>query len=133
MVSIIPCYISQVLNNLGCVLFELNKLSPAQKYFEDTLQIQRRMLRTDPQAEKTLVSIATTLSNISSIQVRLDMFEEASISLEEALLIQQSVLGDEHNAVLKTIDYIDRIESYRSSGITKGNHIFSASNCYTKN
>lgn len=104
-----------MLNNIGCTLYELNQLTQAKEYFEDTLRIQRIMLRTNPQAEKVLISIATTLSNIASIQLQWKMYEEASVALEESLLIQQSVLGDDHMVVLNTIENIEQIEQYRSS------------------
>jgi len=113
--------VGKILNNVGCALYELNEMEGARLAFEEALQIQRETLRnsspvagdemeTRSNSNSALLSIAATLCNLGSIQVRYSNFDEASVALEEALLIQQSVLGDEHPTVLNTIDSIDHID-----------------------
>lgn len=118
--------IAKILNNMGCSLFELNELRGAMLAFEETLDIQRDMMKTKPEsivdesgpasAEQLLLSVAATLCNIGSIKLRLGYEEEAIVALEEALLIQQSVLGDEHRAVLNTVETIEFIEEKKVDG-----------------
>ena len=67
-------------------------------------------------AEQLLLSTAATLCNIGSIRLRLGDADGAIVALEEALLVQQSVLGDDHQIVLATADSIGFIESKRGNG-----------------
>lgn len=99
--------------------------------FEETLDIQRSMMKlpdaafgdegsggaSSSAAEQLLLSTAATLCNIGSIRLRLDDADGALVALEEALLVQQSVLGDDHQIVLATSDSIDFIESKRSGSL----------------
>uniref|UniRef100_A0A7S2UEF4 Kinesin light chain n=1 Tax=Attheya septentrionalis TaxID=420275 RepID=A0A7S2UEF4_9STRA len=64
---------------------------------------------------QVLLSIASTLCNIGSIKLRWGEFEEAILALEEALLLQQSVLGDEDPTVLNTVESIDFVDRARIS------------------
>lgn len=120
--------VGKILNNIGCALYELRELDGARLAFEEALEIQRESLRRCPntpcgnEAESramshyVLLSIASTLCNLGSIKVRWGHFEEASVDLEEALLIQQSVLGDDHRLVLATIKSIDFVEDSMENG-----------------
>jgi tetratricopeptide (TPR) repeat protein len=71
-------------------------LQGAKHAFEEALEIQRETLRTSPSADEeemgastnqALLSIASTLCNLGSIELRWGNFEEASVALEEALLV----------------------------------------------
>ena len=119
--------VGKILNNIGCALYELAKLGDAKIAFEAALEIQRESLRNSPtmgsneeemraMSHAVLLSVASTLCNIGSIQLRWGYFEEASIALEEALLIQQSVLGDDHHLVLTTIKSIDFVDNAMENG-----------------
>jgi Tfp pilus assembly protein PilF len=89
--------VGKILNNVGCALYELNEMEGARLAFEEALQIQRETLRTSPGAgddmetrtssNSALLSIAATLCNLGAIQVRYSNFEDASVALEEALLV----------------------------------------------
>jgi len=114
---------SKILNNIGCALYSIEDLSAAKRAFDEALGIQRDGLRSLPsiegsgndsngmQSNTLLLSMASTLCNIGSIRLRWGDFEKAGIALEEALLIQQSVLGDEHPIVSSTIDSIQLVEA----------------------
>ncbi len=123
--------VARLLNNTGCALFELNEMRGAMLAFEETLDIQRSMMKspdgafgddgsgspsTSSAAEQLLLSTAATLCNIGSIRLRLGDADGAIVALEEALLVQQSVLGDDHQIVLATADSIGFIESKRGKG-----------------
>lgn len=123
--------VARLLNNTGCALFELNEMRGAMLAFEETLDIQRSMMKlpdaafgdegsggaSSSAAEQLLLSTAATLCNIGSIRLRLGDADGALVALEEALLVQQSVLGDDHQIVLATSDSIDFIESKRSGSL----------------
>jgi tetratricopeptide (TPR) repeat protein len=109
--------VAKLLNNIGCALYELNELEVAEVAFEEALDIQRSTLREVPVQDleeptnQILLSIASTLSNIGSIKLYWGQNGEASIDLEEALLIQQSVLGDDHPFAKRTEECLEWMES----------------------
>jgi hypothetical protein len=117
--------VGKILNNIGCALYELEELDGARLAFEEALDIQRENLRSCPaadeeehgaQSNQALLSIASTLCNLGSIKLRWGHYGDASVVLEEALLIQQSVLGDDHPAVLATIESIEHVDSEMGLG-----------------
>jgi len=111
--------VGKILNNIGCTLYEMNELEGARLAFEEALDIQRETLRgrsleiqgPNFNSNQILLSIGATLCNLGSIKVRCHQHDKATIALEEALLIQQSVLGDEHPTVLNTIESIKCVEA----------------------
>lgn len=124
--------IARLLNNIGCCLFELGKLQEASKAFEDVLKIQRMNMKHmgvavapsgldgDGDASgvsQSLLGVASTLCNLGSIQLKLKSHKEALVHLEEALLIQQSVLGDGHPTVINTKDSIDFLNEEEISNL----------------
>eukprot|EP00535_Pseudo-nitzschia_heimii_P007268 CAMPEP_0197177752 /NCGR_PEP_ID=MMETSP1423-20130617/3250_1 /TAXON_ID=476441 /ORGANISM="Pseudo-nitzschia heimii, Strain UNC1101" /LENGTH=870 /DNA_ID=CAMNT_0042627357 /DNA_START=226 /DNA_END=2838 /DNA_ORIENTATION=- len=112
---------AKILNNIGCALYSVEDLASAKRAFDEALDIQREGLRSLPstegsesngmQSNNLLLSMASTLCNIGSIRLRWGDFEKAEIALEEALLIQQSVLGDDHPIVSSTIESIELVET----------------------
>jgi hypothetical protein len=63
-----------------------------------------------------MLSIASTQSNIASIKLYSGQYEEACVDLEEALLIQQCVLGDDHPLAQRTQESLMWMEQTRQSG-----------------
>jgi tetratricopeptide (TPR) repeat protein len=128
--------ISRLLNNIGCCLFELGEMNKADVAFEEALKIQRINMKNTKKSitvniisnqnsgrnaaagsiQQNLFSIASTLCNIGSIQLRLKQYEEAAVCLEEALLIQQSVWGDGHATAANTKDSLDFVNKKRNCG-----------------
>jgi len=110
--------VAKILNNIGCSLFELDELEVAKVAFEEALEIQRNLLRNMKESEEglsesSLLSIASTQSNIASIKLYCGQYDEACIGLEEALLIQQCVLGDEHPLARRTLESLKWMERSR--------------------
>jgi tetratricopeptide (TPR) repeat protein len=113
---------AKILNNIGCALYELNELRVALIAFEEALDIQRDTLRQSPGdpsspfaapstvSDRALLSIASTLSNIGSIKLYWGQYMQAAVDLEEALLIQQSVLGDDHPVASRTRESLVWVE-----------------------
>jgi tetratricopeptide (TPR) repeat protein len=88
--------VGKLLNNIGCTLYELEELEGARLTFQEALEIQRDSLRkgtaeitvdSKTSSNQLLLSIAATLCNLGSIQVRRSMFAEATLAFEEALLV----------------------------------------------
>jgi len=113
--------VARLLNNIGCSLFELGQLKEANVIFEEALDVQQKLLRhSSPEKDigkdsshtvnQLLLSVAATQCNIGSIKLRWKLYKDAIIYLEEALLIQQSVLGDDHPTAVSTKDSIDLVE-----------------------
>lgn len=112
--------VAKILNNIGCSLFELDELEVAKVAFEEALDIQRNLLRHPPSAsapvsESSLLSIASTQSNIASIKLYCGQFDEAIVDLEEALLIQQCALGDDHPVARRTQESLLWMERSRKT------------------
>ena len=110
--------VAKILNNIGCSLFELDELEVAKVAFEEALEIQRNLLRNMKESEEglsesSLLSIASTQSNIASIKLYCGQYDEACVGLEEALLIQQCVLGDDHPLVRRTLESLKWLEKSR--------------------
>jgi tetratricopeptide (TPR) repeat protein len=88
---------SKLLNNIGCALYSLDELDDARTVFQEALGIQRDTLRLMPSSEEAqesyaqsnniLLSMASTLCNLGSINLKKGQFEEAGVALEEALLV----------------------------------------------
>jgi tetratricopeptide (TPR) repeat protein len=115
--------VAKILNNIGCALYELNELEVAKVAFEEALAVQRYNLRetqSDSPAfsDQSLLSIASTLSNLGSIKLYWGQHHEAAIDLEEVLLLQQSVLGDDHPVVQKTQESLTWVEKARDLDAT---------------
>eukprot|EP00557_Chaetoceros_sp_GSL56_P010513 CAMPEP_0176481616 /NCGR_PEP_ID=MMETSP0200_2-20121128/2920_1 /TAXON_ID=947934 /ORGANISM="Chaetoceros sp., Strain GSL56" /LENGTH=677 /DNA_ID=CAMNT_0017877843 /DNA_START=98 /DNA_END=2131 /DNA_ORIENTATION=+ len=125
--------IVRLLNNIGCCLFEVGKLNEATKAFEETLQIQRTNMKNATSNEQkinavstpvhfdalaashNILCIASTLCNLGSIKARQQEYDNAALYLEEALLLQQSVLGDDDVKVVHSRDCLNLIETRRNS------------------
>lgn len=112
--------VAKILNNIGCSLFELDELEVAKVAFEEALDIQRNLLRHPPSdsgpiSESSLLSIASTQSNIASIKLYCGQFDEAILDLEEALLIQQCALGDDHPLARRTHESLMWMERARNN------------------
>jgi len=115
--------IVRLLNNIGCALFEMNELDESQVTFENALAMQRELMKMkksqavkkeagddkdiDPKdSYHAPLSIALTLTNLGSIHLRLSEFDKSLVYFEEAVLIQESVLGENHKIVMNTKESI---------------------------
>lgn len=113
----LTCY---AVNNIGCCLYEVDEWEVSMVAFQEALDIQRETLKHLPPdsqdaTNQQLLSIASTLSNIGSIKLYWGLHDEAAVSLEEVLLIQQSVLGDDHPIARRTQESVLWVEKVRNS------------------
>mmetsp|Transcript_41858 Transcript_41858/g.50195 ORF Transcript_41858/g.50195 Transcript_41858/m.50195 type:complete len:565 (+) Transcript_41858:26-1720(+) len=93
--------IAIVNNNIACVHFQMgNSIAAFATFEEATRQTKKHMLAT--KGNMDLLHVATTLCNVGYAKLQCKDYENAITVLEEALLVQQSVLGDDHIVVMKT-------------------------------
>ena len=107
--------VAKILNNIGCALYDLNEVQVARVAFEEALAIQRDKRRVQPldsecASDHLLLSMASTLSNLGSLNIASSQFDDAAALLEEALLIQQSVYGADHRISRQTAESLKRIQ-----------------------
>lgn len=111
--------VSKILNNIGCALYEMDELEVAKVAFEEALEVQRQTLKDHGEHAKedhwnqNLLSVASTLSNIGSIKLYWGHYDDALVDLEEALLLQQSVLGDGNPVSQRTQESLEFIHAAR--------------------
>ncbi|KAL9182608.1 hypothetical protein ACHAXT_013260 [Thalassiosira profunda] len=115
--------IVRLLNNIGCAHFEQDQLGRARVAFEEALWMQRELMKKSKRkgagvesvnpkdAFHAPLSIALTLTNLGSIHLRLEDYETSLVHFEEAALIQESVLGDDHKVVASTQESIAFVKS----------------------
>mmetsp|Transcript_4337 Transcript_4337/g.9634 ORF Transcript_4337/g.9634 Transcript_4337/m.9634 type:complete len:620 (+) Transcript_4337:3-1862(+) len=120
----------RLLNNIGCSLFELDELESAKETFVATLQMQRELKLTDPlrynssfevdpkDAHQRLLGVALTLGNLGTIYLRLNELDLSLANYEEAVLLQESVLGEHHEVVTDTRRNIDAVKAEQANANT---------------
>eukprot|EP00549_Striatella_unipunctata_P019837 CAMPEP_0118676560 /NCGR_PEP_ID=MMETSP0800-20121206/2118_1 /TAXON_ID=210618 ORGANISM="Striatella unipunctata, Strain CCMP2910" /NCGR_SAMPLE_ID=MMETSP0800 /ASSEMBLY_ACC=CAM_ASM_000638 /LENGTH=351 /DNA_ID=CAMNT_0006572093 /DNA_START=137 /DNA_END=1192 /DNA_ORIENTATION=+ len=99
--------VAMALNNIGCCNFHLGNSLAGLVSFQQARDLQLAAMRSNAKADLDLIHVATTLGNLGYMMIRLKQYEDARAIFEEALLVQQSVLGDDHQACRDTISNID--------------------------
>jgi tetratricopeptide (TPR) repeat protein len=95
---------ARIYNNIGCVYVEFNEFKEARRAFEAALDVQRNALCTNPENGPLMFGTATTLCNLGYLYRYRDMHAKAAAVLQEAVELQESVLGPSHATVLSTLD-----------------------------
>ena len=93
--------VAMVLNNVACCNFQLGNHVAAVVTLNEARDIQKSFVGSPAKADLDLLHVATTLCNIGYMQIRLKQYDVARCIFEEALLIQQSVYGDNNNKAIK--------------------------------
>mmetsp|Transcript_4546 Transcript_4546/g.6649 ORF Transcript_4546/g.6649 Transcript_4546/m.6649 type:complete len:349 (-) Transcript_4546:297-1343(-) len=94
-----------ILNNIGCILFKQQKsFSIALATFEQALKAHKETLKSGFMPEVAVLNMSTTLFNIGYLLLTSKQYDDANAVFEETLLIQQSILGDNHELVRTTLD-----------------------------
>lgn len=109
--------VAAVLNNSGCVHFRRGEGNVAAlTCFQEAKDIQERAMETGTGArgELDLLHVATTLCNVGYMKFRMKNYEEAGAIFEDALLVQQSVLGDNHQTIKDTLSNIALANAFHS-------------------
>lgn len=112
--------VAAVLNNSGCVHFRGTREGgsvAALTCFQEAKDMQQRAMETGTGAargELDLLHVATTLCNVGYMKFRMKNYEEAGAIFEDALLVQQSVLGDNHQTIKDTLSNIALANAFHS-------------------
>lgn len=95
---------ARIYNNIGCVYVEFNEFKEARRAFEAALDVQRNALCHNADNGPLMFGTATTLCNLGYLYRYRDMHGKAVAVLEEAVELQERVLGPSHATVLSTLD-----------------------------
>lgn len=106
--------VAMVLNNMACCYFQMGNARQALLTLEEADEIQQRAVGSSVQAELDLLHVAIVICNCGYMKLALKQYEDARSLLEEALLIQQSVLDDHHRAVRDTLSNIEFANAFHS-------------------
>mmetsp|Transcript_8419 Transcript_8419/g.11067 ORF Transcript_8419/g.11067 Transcript_8419/m.11067 type:complete len:360 (-) Transcript_8419:205-1284(-) len=95
---------AMVLNNIACCNFQLRNFKSASLTLKEARVLQQNAMgKQQPQcADLDLLYKAIVMCNGGYLYLCLKMYEEARSLFEEALLIQQSVLDENHRAIRDT-------------------------------
>lgn len=104
---------AKIYNNIGCVHVEFNEMREARRAFESALDVQRNALCYEPESGPLLFGAATTLSNLGYLYTSRGLHSKTCLVLEEAVDMQQRVLGKSNPTVLSTMDSLG--DSYSRS------------------
>ena len=105
---------ARIYNNIGCVHVEFNELKEARRAFESALDVQRNALCYKPEDTKLLLGASTTLCNLAYLYTYRRAYTQASLVLEEALILQERVYDVTHPTVLSILDSL--ADSYGKGG-----------------
>mmetsp|Transcript_28113 Transcript_28113/g.43100 ORF Transcript_28113/g.43100 Transcript_28113/m.43100 type:complete len:433 (-) Transcript_28113:99-1397(-) len=106
--------VSPGINNIACCNFQMKNYKNAMIMFQEAFDLQHNAAK-GSSTELDLLHVAIALSNLGYMKLRIKEYEEASGLFEEALLVQQSVFGDDHNkAIQDTLSNIDFANAFHS-------------------
>jgi tetratricopeptide (TPR) repeat protein len=106
--------VAMVLNNMACCYFQMGNPREALLTLEQAEEIQQKAVGSSAQAELDLLHVAIVICNCGYLKLALKQYEQARSLLEEALLIQQSVLDDNHRAVRDTMSNLEFANAFHS-------------------
>ncbi|CAB9503361.1 Kinesin light chain [Seminavis robusta] len=107
-----PSKMAMVLNNIACCHFQMGQHTQALT----TLEEARNILKSSAAnaTDLDLLHVAITNCNYAYLLLQAKKYEEARVIFEEELLIQQSVLGDNHRAIRDTLSNIEFTNAFHS-------------------
>ena len=106
--------IAMMQNNIACCDFQMGNRQVALHTLETARAIQHEASCSSAQADRDLLDVATVIGNCGYLNIVLKHYDEAQSLLEEALLIQQSVLDDSHRAIRDTRSNIEFTNAFHS-------------------
>jgi len=107
--------VAMVLNNMACCYFQMGDYHKALQTLQEADDIQQKAVGSSAQADLDLLHVAIVICNCGYLKLALKQYEGAVSLLEEALLIQQSVLDDNnHRAVRDTLSNLEFANAFHS-------------------
>ena len=98
--------LAMCLNNIAACEFQMKNHESALEVLQSALQVQQNSVGSSTKGDLDLLHTATVMANCGYLNLCLRMYDEARTHFEEALLIQQSVLDDNHRAVRDTLRWV---------------------------
>jgi tetratricopeptide (TPR) repeat protein len=96
--------LSMVMNNMACCSYQMRHIDQALTLMDEAMAFQRETRKDNGSgggssaiADLELLQKAILLNNSGYLKVSVKRYDEARACFEEALLLQQSVLGDSYN------------------------------------
>lgn len=105
---------AMVLNNIACCDFQMGNHEEALSTLEKARGILSHAVGSQAKADLDLLHVAITHCNYGYLLLRKKEYDEARSIFEETLLIQQSVLGDNHRAIRDTLSNIEFTNAFHS-------------------
>ena len=107
--------VGRILNNIGCIHYSMGKLDASLTAFEECLGFQRNIMGSaiGPEVDHVLFNISIVLTNAATVTAKMGDRGKAASLMEEGLIVQQSVLPDDHriiSSVKKSLCRLDRCE-----------------------
>jgi tetratricopeptide (TPR) repeat protein len=103
---------AELMNNIGCIYFELGTEVKALKFMKQSLQVQLQEILHSVHEKggrlyrHALIKLATTRANIAYIHLRMKNADQAISQFEESLTDQKLCLDPHHPFVVSTMDHL---------------------------
>lgn len=107
--------ICSLLNNIGCVHYSMGKVATSLSTFNECLGLQRSFMGklTGGMMNKVLYNMSITLCNTGIVTSKQGNLDNALSLLEEGLMVQYSVLPDDHRMITTVQKAKKRLEGIR--------------------
>jgi tetratricopeptide (TPR) repeat protein len=107
--------ICSLLNNIGCVHYSMGKVATSLSTFNECLGLQRSFMGklTGDTMSKVLYNMSITLCNTGIVTSKQGNLDNALSLLEEGLMVQYSVLPDDHRMITTVQKAKKRLECIR--------------------
>ncbi|KAL3938310.1 MAG: hypothetical protein SGBAC_006750 [Bacillariaceae sp.] len=97
------CTRAKILNNLGCVHYQLDNYEESLDAFISALEIQRRMLASPIRRQHIVHDASLTMCNMGKLYIKQCLFRMSYTVFEEAFVLQSTAYTKEHDIVLSTL------------------------------
>lgn len=102
-----------LLNNIGCINFDVGKLSLVQSQLKQSLQLQKALETNAPTSAegRGFFSISITMFNVGVVAASSGWSDLALSHIQACLAIQQALFGDNNRVVQSTTYYLESLRS----------------------
>mmetsp|Transcript_7277 Transcript_7277/g.10388 ORF Transcript_7277/g.10388 Transcript_7277/m.10388 type:complete len:375 (+) Transcript_7277:142-1266(+) len=109
-----PRILSNVLNNIGCTMFQSGRPTQALSFLERSLLIQKAAPGESEGAESAILNQAITKTNTGHAKLFLGHPDDALELFDESMLVLTSVLGEKNDTVKSTVETIGKVKVLRA-------------------
>ena len=104
--------ICSILNNIGCIHFSMGKMNSSLTTLEECLDLQRRLMgkATGKNVDRVLLNMSIVLTNMATVTAKQGDLIDAASLMEQGLIVQQSILPDDHRIISSVKKVLFRLE-----------------------